>query len=740
MGYQRVRYIMINDDLKTSYNLETDPKNWDESEKSYKRSMKTFGVVTVLSKNLEFVKGGKDFLDFAYAFKGIEARVTLQEYKIHPNTEAEYLHSEGTFDFSGWENNKTITKIPFKTGGLNALVKSQFKEKFELDRTESINGKNIEDTPLKEELVALTSRQILLVSKLETEPIDAISTSFRMSFTTPQTYGRSGKLGVPLTVTKNSDERISSVIKDVVFTIWENVNEPDIGRPATMFYYLNDVKKILQLKLDFHCIVKEAPGDSINDISNEFLKVELVKYNNGIDLNLVERFPLYNVPFNEISSSGGHTIDFNFENDNYELLPGESLSLEWHGSAIFGSFFTKGEFKVDFEETAVTLDITEDSFRDDSQSKAVLFHEVGSKLMQILTGNKTSFYSEFYGRIDNGYLKDGEFSLTALALGFWIRIFDDEKLEFSISDLIETSNAIHNTGYTIDKINGAETLILEDMKFFFQNQVVIKLPNQVNKLKRKVAKEFVYANLQFGYKYPSGDNLYEEAMGLDEYNVRTNYVNPITRVDSKYIKLSEARADSYGKEFARRKPKIDFAEEDTRYDKHAFILDLIKKEGELLVERTWDDDYEVEPKNVFSPGTATGLRLTPYRISERHQWFYGAGLTKFQNEFVRYSSGVRNTKLITQKKGEVVERAENGDIQISELKKALFVNEWVTFEHEVDFFLNELINGHTEVGGRQIPNYFFKIQFINELNVKEYGFLFDLKPNKEGKWRLLKAI
>ena len=121
MGYQRVRYIMINDDLKTSYNLETDPKNWDESEKSYKRSMKTFGVVTVLSKNLEFVKGGKDFLDFAYAFKGIEARVTLQEYKIHPNTEAEYLHSEGTFDFSGWENNKTITKIPFKTGGLNFI-------------------------------------------------------------------------------------------------------------------------------------------------------------------------------------------------------------------------------------------------------------------------------------------------------------------------------------------------------------------------------------------------------------------------------------------------------------------------------------------------------------------------------------------------------------------------------------------------------------------------------------------
>jgi len=39
-----------------------------------------------------------------------------------------------------------------------------------------------------------------------------------------------------------------------------------------------------------------------------------------------------------------------------------------------------------------------------------------------------------------------------------------------------------------------------------------------------------------------------------------------------------------------------------------------------------------------------------------------------------------------------------------------------------------------------VPNYYGKVQFINEYGQKEYGYLIELKPNKEGKWKLLKAI
>ena len=51
MRYQQVKYKMINNDLNSEIWLDNDPKNWDESDKTLKRSTKFFGVYTELSKN-----------------------------------------------------------------------------------------------------------------------------------------------------------------------------------------------------------------------------------------------------------------------------------------------------------------------------------------------------------------------------------------------------------------------------------------------------------------------------------------------------------------------------------------------------------------------------------------------------------------------------------------------------------------------------------------------------------------
>ena len=62
MRFQKVKYEIINHDNNTSKVLQCDPINWETSEKTLKRSMVYFGVYTELSKNLEFVKDGADFL------------------------------------------------------------------------------------------------------------------------------------------------------------------------------------------------------------------------------------------------------------------------------------------------------------------------------------------------------------------------------------------------------------------------------------------------------------------------------------------------------------------------------------------------------------------------------------------------------------------------------------------------------------------------------------------------------
>ena len=60
MYYKRVTYKFINNDTGAILDLNkrdsADPINWDNSEKTLKRSSKNFGVVTELSKDLEFTK------------------------------------------------------------------------------------------------------------------------------------------------------------------------------------------------------------------------------------------------------------------------------------------------------------------------------------------------------------------------------------------------------------------------------------------------------------------------------------------------------------------------------------------------------------------------------------------------------------------------------------------------------------------------------------------------------------
>ena len=729
MSYSQVTYKFINNDTGAELKLDTpqsaDPINWDNSEKTLKRSPKTFGVVTELSKDLEFVKEAKAFLDTAYLIKGIEASVSMEEYRNYPDKDGTYLHSTGVFDFSQYKTSKIKTKIPFKTGGLNAQIKAQFKEKFELERLESITGAAINELPKID--FNLSARNILRISNLETSELDEVSTAFRMNFG-GDGNNRTGSLGIPLNILINSDEFIQNVFRDQSFT-----TDPTNGETLSMFYLNNDATKTLKTSIKGSFKVRVRSNDNV---SNGFLKVDLVRFNNGNNLNIVSRTTLHTIPFNNLNN---YLADFSYDADII-INQGESLSLQWYGGGDFGTGFPlyqNGDLELDFENIKTTIDITENSTFQDTPTKAVRFHEVGEKLMQIITGQKKVFYSEFFGRTDLGYANTGEFANTALSLGFWIRQFFDKKFQFSLSDYLETANAIFNTGYGIELINGKETLVFEDLKYFFQDEVAIILPNQVSNVEREVAIEFYNSSIEIGYEKPDGDNLYEEAMGLDEYNGKRGFTQPITRVDTTYKKISKARADRYGIEFARRKPKESFPEQDTRYDSSAFLFDLIDEIGQFR-ERLWGDDYEIAPTDVYSPETATNLRLTPFRNLERHEWFFGSGLQKFQTEKIRFSNSTLNSKLTTKKAGEVA-RSENGNILVSDLKRPRFIPEWVTFDYKVDFAINEMVYGKTNANGRMIPNYYFKIQFINELGLTEYGYLFELKPNKEGKWKILTA-
>ena len=84
--------------------------------------------------------------------------------------------------------------------------------------------------------------------------------------------------------------------------------------------------------------------------------------------------------------------------------------------------------------------------------------------------------------------------------------------------------------------------------------------------------------------------------------------------------------------------------------------------------------------------------------------------------------------------------AENGKYLIADLEPPLFVSKWVKFKHVVTDDIVKILEGTKNVNGREIPNLYFKIGFINEFGNKEYGYLFELKPDKAGEWKILKAL
>ena len=725
MSYSRVTYKFINNDTGAELKLDTpqsaDPINWDNSEKTLKRSPKTFGVVTELSKDLEFVKEAKAFLDNAYLVKGIEASVTMEEYRDYPDKEGNYLHSTGLFDFSEYKTSKIKTKVPFKTGGLNAQIKAQFKEKFELERTESITGVAIDELPKID--FSLSARKILRLSEMESVPYETSLYYGDVS----DNYTEILNITPLMKIVSDSDtENLQQVILESVGLIISGAPLLDrfILEQGNCFYFNSDLAKTITVTVDIEV-------DLIGSYESRSCLVALIKTD--------ENFNRVSHP-NEVLYDDGGLINGALSlkvntTINIDLGQNENLSLVILADVDRNNGVANGQIR--YYPKPIKINISEDSTFPDTPVKAVLFHEVGEKLLQIITGQKKAFYSEFFGRTDLGYTNNGDFSNVAFSLGFWIRQFFDKKFQFSLSDYLETANAVFNTGYGIELINGKETLVLEDLKYFFQEEVAIVLPNQVSNVEREVAKEFYNSSIEIGYEKPDGDNLYEEAMGLDEYNGKRGFTQPITRVDTTYKKVSKARADRYGIEFARRKPKESFPEQDTRYDSSAFLFDLIDEIGQYR-ERLWGDDYEVEPTGVFSPETASNLRITPFRNLERHGWLFGSGLQKFQTEKIRFSNSTLNSNLTTKKAGEVA-RSESGDILVSELQRPRFIPEWVTFDYKVDFAVNEMVYGKTNINGRMIPNYYFKVQFINEFGLTEYGYLFELKPNKEGKWKILTA-
>tara|TARA_R110000803_G_scaffold58609_1_gene116810 strand:+ start:147 stop:2498 length:2352 start_codon:yes stop_codon:yes gene_type:complete len=770
----RVRYKLTQN--PTGQQIVEEPSGFRNDDNEFIRDKSFHGIFPQMTNNLTFYNQGGLYITAIYNDFGINADLILTKEERNPKTDIWELVYTGFLDFSTYSRKDEGVSIKFVSSGLLRVIKARESEKIELDRLDTLKGNEI--PYLEPSQVALGGRNIQLNSLLETEKELAYTTTpissspglrmLSMRFQTKST--RTATIGYPMTVTYVSDISVNQFVGGNL----SQTTTPTEGRQQAMFYAVSEKDTTLQLKIKYNFNIFKGNtylgGQSdIKDLSNASMHLRLTVYENGTDYDFKE-VVIDNLTPNLISGSNFTTAlqsgDFEYD---LQLLKGESASLEFYARATrWGDFIgsiglTYGNLRASFQNMTGSIEIIRDSQYEPSLSKIHFPFNVANRFLKLFTEQDDLLVSNVLGKIEDGYEEDGEASLIAMAHGFWIRGFskDDgaeitdenryKSMTTSFKDFYQSYFDVWNLGAGIEKVGFKETFRIEKLGYFYNRNILIRLGQvvdgtfeyvQVNNVKRTLNKKSFISGLDIGYTQ-GGD--YEEAIGLDEYNTRTTLTTIIDKVKSSFKAVSGYRADSYGAEFARRKPYVTFPTEDTKYDNSIWIFDLIRNVNSAVFnQRLWQDDFSEEPTGVFSPATAQNLRLSPFNILLRHGWFIGTGLVKYPLDFIRYGSSVANSALTTKLKIEDypqyggVAHSENGNIQNSDLETARMDGEIIEFEFNVDYDLLQKIQGKTVILGKEVQNFYGLVAFMNENGEIEEGYLEKISPSGVGKWTLNK--
>lgn len=728
----------------------SEPIGWNEDEKEFARNEDYDGIFTKLSNSLRFYDDAADFLQIVYDALGVNAKPTLLKEIAHPVTSLWTQSYFGYLDMSTRSVENGIWSLQFNSGGLEQIFKARESDEIELDRETTLDGATIESLDADTKIMQNDGRKIFLMSRWEVYE-ENNSVSVRVLGVGPHT----GATPIPFSLTTRSHEEA----QDFSPATYMFDNETQVG---ALFFLESIEPRQLRIYGRLKFYVQHL---DVDDDSEIYFIVKIRSYSPEPYYGLDDKAILLNVPLTPALVGQVYDLPFDYIID---IERGQSLAFEFF---LGGVAVTTTTIRVSGIDCRLFVD--EDSYFPPTKCKFLLVHDILQRQVLITTGKKENFYSEFFGRVEKGYAVNGNGAYVGATHGFWIRDFDRLPLSTrlapnpfkpfttSLRDTLDTLDVTHNIGMGIESNGFSERIRVEEKKYFYNPTVLIDLPDPITNITETTALRYCPSAIEIGYEK---GGTYDEAMGLDEYNAKSNFMTCITGVVQKYVKIARWRADAYGKEFARRKPRFRFSTTDTNYDTDNFILDL-KRLGvsaifpELYAERKWQDDFSEEPEGVYDPASATNLRFSPFNlILIRHAWIISAGFTKFLNKYLMYGSSTANSRLKTKLRtdndyrldasatpGNGFSYQENGFdngskvIVNSELKIPRFVSEYIEFDHAVDFSIMQMIEGRTDIGGKMVDNKYGLVRFKKQNGQHGFGYLMSCKPNGAGRFKLLLA-
>lgn len=687
--FNRVRYTFYSDILDPL--VIEEPANWNDDEKEIIRSEKWFGITKNLSNNLDYYGNAFDYIKSVYDIRGIKGNIRLEKEERNGQTDAWELSYSGYLDFSTYKQDKNYIKIKFNESQFFKNIESRMKEKYELERIDDLKGNPLPALSYKQ--LELQGREIFRESLLRNN-VDYWAYKANTNLVITAMY-------FPFELIYRSDENVFQP------SIGVNLNTGQIdnatafnnefgGTIGFMFYVTSDNTNEVTIKIKGRFKFRSYG----NGVFSFRLSRYLYDENTGVFSS-----PIYNYLTDDevisLSDADGELVIDVDKTFTFEKRLTECMTIQ---ATLRSDIFP---IRIDYDANS-SITIQENQASTTTTTDAVRVYDALDRLFQIVTGQQC-FQSN---------LLSNEWRDLLMTNGFKIRKFTDKNITTSLEEILEGLMAIDDIALIIEN----NTVRVEKKSYAFDPTVAIDV-GEVSDIEREIIDKQHLSSIEIGYDF---DGKYEEVNGLDEFNIKNTYSTCIDVTESVLKAISKIRADAYGITLAQVKPFEDFPKLDTQYDKVNFFLDskLISQNNYEL--RHWEDDFDDEPTGIFSPATAFNLRLSPFNSLLRKGKTISCGLQKFPTELLKYSSTEGNSQLVTL-------YPERAVIQNNVLAVPYFLPEKITFDKKI-----------TLQQFKQIVDSPYKlIKFVDEYGEDDYGYICPgsqgIKPNKEGKFTLIKA-
>jgi len=387
--FDRVKYELYNE-LEGTIVIQ-EPEGWENDDKELSRHKEYHGIFPKFSNSLKFVSSGADHINFIDYVQGINAEIRLTRFERHPDTDVWTEIYTGFLDLSTKETEDRKVSVKFNSGGLEQSLKSRESEQIEIDRLTTIDGMPL--PALEPKTVKLQGRRIFLKTRWQLKaPNDSVSAYVYSD----DGNTRNNSVGIPFQMTNQSHENAHSVLV-------QSDGHEGAGSTGMMFFAVSDRQRLLNIRLNFTVKINVDQ----EDIDWAWFNINLTKYANGINYNVVSRVQLFSLPDkNAVFAAHGRTFSVSYEGQVIVNI-GESLAIEaLEKSDLGGPGFA--ELRITMSDMKGEMAMDEDSFFEPSDCKFVLAHELADRLIAINTNKSGVLYSEFLGRTDIGYQRDGE--------------------------------------------------------------------------------------------------------------------------------------------------------------------------------------------------------------------------------------------------------------------------------------------------------------------------------------------